>query len=696
MGIPEDIYAARLLVVDDQEANIVLLQTILDAAGYINVDTTTDPREVFGLYQRNRYDLILLDLSMPHMSGFEVMEALKPIETGGYLPVLVITAEPEHKLKALTAGAKDFITKPFDQIEVLTRIHNMVEIRLLHKRLRSHNDSLELKVEEQTSDLRAAEAQVGYLLNFDSLTGLPNRILLRDRFRRAQERLSEHGDEVLGLLIVDMSRLLSVREGLGIKIEQSLLIVIAHRLQEWAGHDDTVARYGDASFAVVAMRHGPAELAVIAGEILTALDVPFNIDGEDLHVESSVGIATCPNDGDDFDALLQAAEVSAKRVLESQSGRYQFYTPELNSSASERIKLENALRRAVERDELVLHYQPQVDLHSGEIIGLEALVRWQHPDLGLVFPGKFIGLAEETGLIVPIGEWVMREACRQNRAWQSMGLPRVPVAVNLSAKQFVRDIPDTVAAILAETGLDGRYLELELTESLSMDDPENTIQILRTLKRMGILLSIDDFGTGYSNLNYLKRFPIDKLKLDQSFVRELISDPDDLSISRAVIAMAHTLRLRVIAEGVETEGQRSLLTRNLCDEMQGYLFSKPVDATTAAGYLKERRTLSVLETAPAGQAVLLLVGEADKWQGFTALATESRPLCCLHACSIGEAFEMLATASPTMVIYDPTMPGLAEIAFPSRLQQMYPDVVGRFACDTETAMQQLGAIFPLE
>ena len=691
MGITEDIQAARLLIVDDQESNVVLLQTILEAAGYRNIDATTDPREVFDLYRRNHYDLILLDLSMPHMSGFEVMEALKPIETGGYLPVLVITAEPEHKLRALQAGAKDFITKPFDQIEVLTRIHNMVEIRLLHRRLRSQNDRLELQVEEQTSDLRAAEAQVGYLLNFDQVTGLPNRILLRDRYRRAQEQLSGRGDQVLGLLLVDLSRLLSVREGLGVKIEQSLLIVIAHRLQEWAGHDDTVARYGDVSFAVVAVRHDPAELAVAAGEILTALDGPFNIDGEALHVEASVGIATCPNDGDDFDALIQAADVSAKRALEAQSGRYQFYTPELNRSASERIKLENALRRALECDELVLHYQPQVDLHSGRIIGMEALVRWQHPELGLVFPGKFIGLAEETGLIVPIGEWVLREACRQNRAWQDAGLPRVPVAVNLSAKQFVRDVTDTVESALKDSGLEAAYLELELTESLSMDDPENTIQILRTLKRMGVILSIDDFGTGYSNLNYLKRFPIDKLKLDQSFVRELICDPDDLAISRAVIAMAHTLRLRVIAEGVETDGQRCVLARNQCDEMQGYLFSRPVEPAVAAQLLREKRTLAPSAT-PGAPAQILLVGDSGKWDSLAELAGRERALQCLQACSATQAFETLAIHMPVMVIYDPAMDGLAEIAFPVRMQQMYPDVICRLAGDTAAGLQQLDTL----
>ncbi|HTH94497.1 MAG TPA: EAL domain-containing protein, partial [Rhodocyclaceae bacterium] len=271
--------------------------------------------------------------------------------------------------------------------------------------------------------------------------------------------------------------------------------------------------------------------------------------------------------------------------------RYQFYMPEMNRSTNERLKLESALRRAIEQDELVLHYQPQADLKSGNIIGFEALLRWQHPELGLVMPGKFIGLAEETGLIVPMGEWVLREACRQSRAWTDAGLPMMPVAVNLSAKQFASDIADRVSAILAETGIDGARLELELTESLSMDKPERTIEILHALKHMGICLSIDDFGTGYSNLSYLKRFPVDKLKLDQSFVRDLAVSTEDQSIARAVIAMGHALRLKVIAEGVETEAQRQILASEACDEMQGYLFSRPVPADVCAQYLREGKRL---------------------------------------------------------------------------------------------------------
>lgn len=689
MGFAEDILSARILIVDDQEPNVTLLECMLEASGYSNVESTLDSRQVVELYDRNRYDLILLDLSMPHMNGFEVMEALKPIETGGYLPVLVITAEPAHKLQALKAGAKDFITKPFDQLEVLTRINNMLEIRLLHKRLRSYNDSLEVKVEERTSDLRAAEAKVGYLLNFDSVTGLPNRILLRDRFMRAQGRMLGMGREILGLFIVDMSRLLAIREALGIKTEQNLIIVIAHRLLEWAGHEDTVARYGDQAFAVVAVRSDPAELAAVAGEILTALDVSFNIDTEDLHVEAFVGIATYPNDGMDFDELTQAAEVSSHRALESKVERYQFYTPELNRSASDRLKLESALRRAIEHDdELVLHYQPQVDLRSGAIIGLEALIRWQHPELGLIYPGKFIGLAEETGLILPMGEWVMREACRQNHAWQAAGLPKVPVAVNLSAKQFVEGLPDKVATILAATELEAKYLEIELTESLSMDDPESTIGILRTLKAMGVCLSIDDFGTGYSNLNYLKRFPIDKLKLDQSFVRDLISDPDDLAISRAVIAMAHTLRLKIIAEGVETEGQRRLLARNGCDEMQGYLFSRPLDVATCTQYLEDKRCLAPQHVDEGTSAAMLLVCSPEKWRGVLDQHRQTPAAIFLHASSVAEAFEILAINSPTAVIYDPAVSGMAELDFSRRLQQMYPEVICLIAAKTEAGLQQ--------
>jgi diguanylate cyclase (GGDEF)-like protein len=685
-AISSRILNARILIVDDSEVNVKLLEYMLAGAGYVSVASTTDARRVFDLYDEHRYDIILLDLNMPHMDGFQVMESLKTIETEGYLPVLVVTAEPGHKLRALQAGAKDFVSKPIDQTEVLTRVHNMLEIRLMHKDLRNRNESLALQVSEQSAELRAAAEKLSYLSNFDSITGLPNRILLRDRVRRTKERLART-EEVMGFLVVELARLPLIRGSLGIKAEQGVLKEVAARLGQWIHPEDTVARFGDDSLAVVVVRSGPEGLAAAAHRIVELLDQPFHFDDQELHVEACIGIAIFPDDGTDFDFLAQAAEASMHTAMAGKAQRCLFYTPELNRQASERLKLENALRRALERDELLLHYQPQLDLASGAVIGLEALIRWQHPELGLVPPARFIGLAEDTGLILPIGEWVLLQACRQNKAWQDAGLPAIPVAVNLSSKQFSGNIASLVRTVLADTGLDPGYLELELTESLSMEDPERTVGILRELKDMGVRLSIDDFGTGYSNLNYLKRFPVDKLKLDQSFVRELISDPDDLSIARAVIAMARSLRLKVIAEGVETEGQLALLARNGCDEMQGYLFSRPIDVTACAALLRQGKSLALDRTARRPYARTLLFVDDGKNIGAAIERTlVNKGYLLLIAGSVAEAFEMLATNDVGVILCEQQMPELNGVEFLSRVKQMYPSIVGLVSSGS-TAMQ---------
>ncbi|MGV3655350.1 MAG: EAL domain-containing protein [Noviherbaspirillum sp.] len=433
------------------------------------------------------------------------------------------------------------------------------------------------------TELRMAEERVRYLSSFDSVTGLPNRNLLSDRFSLLREKTAGRG--ILGVMLIHFPRLASVRESLGSGAEHAVLLEVARRLKGWAAGGSSVARYSDESFAAIAAGREPAALLAEARKILVLLEQSFQPDGEELHLEASIGITICPDDGDDFDALARGAEIAMRRTPIGHKERCRFYTPQLDREANERFWLEGALRKAMERDELFLHYQPQADLRTGKIVGLEALLRWRHPEAGLIPPGRFIGVAEETGLILPIGQWVLRKACEQARAWQEAGLPVVPVAVNLSARQFTSGIADTVREILDETGLDPGLLELELTESVSMHDPEHTIGILRRLKEMGVSLSIDDFGTGYSNLNYLKRFPVDKLKLDQSFVRDLTTDADDLAISRAVISMAHSLRLKVIAEGVETRGQLALLAQNGCNEIQGYLLSKPVDAGACASLL---------------------------------------------------------------------------------------------------------------
>jgi PAS domain S-box-containing protein/diguanylate cyclase (GGDEF)-like protein len=441
------------------------------------------------------------------------------------------------------------------------------------------------------TELRGAEERLRYISNFDTLTGLPYRLLLRDRLRQMKAQAQGEG-QVLGFMLLGLGRMALIREALGPAAEQALVQEAAARLRAIAGAD-AVGRFSDGSFAVLALRPVAEDLAVAARRLLAAVAKPHGWESEELHLDPALGIAVFPNDGLHYDAIVQGAEAALRQSLESVGQRYAFYRPELNHGANDRFKLESALRRAIEREELVLYYQPQVDLASGAIVGAEALLRWRHPERGLVSPGVFIPLAEETGLILPMGDWVLRTACGQQRKWRDAGLPLVPVSVNLSAHQFDDQIVGTVGRALEESGIEAELLELELTESASMADADKSVALLAQLKSMGVKLSIDDFGTGYSNLNYLKRFPVDKLKLDQSFVADILGSGDDLAISRAVIAMAHGLRLTVVAEGVEEAGQLALLAEHGCDAMQGYYFSKPLPAEDFGRMLREGASLDL-------------------------------------------------------------------------------------------------------
>ena len=548
------------------------------------------------------------------------------------------------------------------------------------------------------TELRVAEEKVQYLSNFDVLTGLPNRVLLRNQSRLVKERVLASG-KLMGFLMIHCARLPLIHENLGEKAEQALLLQVSTRLKEWAATGDNLARIGDHSFAVVVVRDKAAELSVAARQILALLDEPFLFEQQELHLDAGIGITIFPNDSEDFVELAQGAEAAMRRALAGKRERYEFYRPELNRGANERFKFESALRRALSRDEFMLFYQPQVSLTTGKIIGVEALLRWQHPEFGLIAPGRFIGLAEETGLILPIGEWVLRKACEQSCAWQRAGLPKIPVAVNLSSKQFSGRIADTVREILDTTGLPPRLLELELTESLSMEDPENTIEILRTLKAMGVGLAIDDFGTGYSNLNYLKRFPVNRLKLDQSFVHDLVSDPDDLAIARAVIAMAHSLRLTVIAEGAETEAQLALLAQNGCDEVQGYFFSRPVDADACAKILRDGKSLDMCALVPQPYERTLLVVDDEVNLGAAIQRTlRNKGYKVLVTDTASRAFEILATSEVGVVLCDQRMPRMSGTEFLSRVKQMYPATV-RMVLSGYTDLQSVtdavnhGAIF---
>ena len=548
------------------------------------------------------------------------------------------------------------------------------------------------------TELRRAEESLRYLSNFDRETGLPNDVLLRDRVRQMQARVFE-GKPLLGLVLLRLTRLQVIRASLGLDAEQALLRQVAARLGELGEADLTVARTGERTFALVALRANEAELAALARDVLERMDQVFVHGDEEVHLDPCVGIALFPNDADDYDGLTQDAEAALQRALASKDERYAFYRPELNDGVYERFRFENALRRALERDELVVYYQPQASLSTGKIIGFEALLRWQHPEQGLIPPGRFIALAEETGLILAIGERVLRRACEQCCEWQRAGLRAVPVSVNLSARQFSERVVETVGRILAETGLEPWLLELELTESASMEDPQKTVDILCELKAMGVRLAIDDFGTGYSNLNYLKRFPVDRLKLDQSFVRDLTSDPDDLAIARAVVAMGHGLRLEVIAEGVETEGQLALLAQNGCDEIQGYLFGRPAPADDCARMLRDDKALDLGKLSPQPYHRTLLYVD-DEVNLLTAIrrAMRQNGYRVLVASSAREAFEILATTEVGVIVCDQRMRGMSGTEFLARVKQMYPAAV-RMVLSGYTDLQSVtdavnrGAIF---
>jgi PAS domain S-box-containing protein len=588
---------------------------------------------------------------------------------------------------------------PQIQAEWLTRSGQARSVIWSTAPLRGADGQIEVIVSTgiDVTELRGAEDRLNYVSNYDLLTGLPNPVLLRDRVRQAREQALA-GNHVIGFLLLGFGRMRMIRETLGAQAERELLLQVTRRLVA-RGANETVARYSEGTFALVAARPGVADLGLLARQLLAEMERPFVWDGENLHLDPRIGITVCPNDGDEYEALAQGAENALSRADTGAGERIEFYRPEFNQRAAARFRLESALRRAIERDEFLVHYQPQVDLRSGAIVGVEALVRWRHPELGMVPPGQFIGLAEETGLILPIGEWVLRRACEQCRAWQEAGIRVVPVSVNLSARQFSEDIRGTVRRILDETGLDPRLLELELTETASMTDPQKTFEILRQLKDMGVRLAIDDFGTGYSNLNYLKRFPVDKLKLDQSFVRDIVSDPDDLSISRAVIAMAHGLRLTVIAEGVESQGQLALLADNGCDEMQGFFFSRPVPPEVCEGLLRDdaRLDLGLLQRVPYARTLLYVDDEVNLLAAVRR-ALRHKGYVVLSAGSAAEAFEILATTEVGVILCDQRMPGMDGPVFLARVRHMYPEVT-RMVLSGYTDLQSVtdavnhGAIF---
>ena len=434
------------------------------------------------------------------------------------------------------------------------------------------------------------EEMIRHLAYFDALTGLPNRMLFNDRLAQALAHSRRRGARGLAIMFLDLDRFKTINDTLGHGAGDDLLRTAAARVTSALREEDTVARLGGDEFLFLLPELDDVEDAArVARKVLAELAEPFAIQGHELHVTGSLGITMFPFDAADAEGLIRNADTALYRAKEQGGNRYQLYSPAMNAIAFKRLVLENSLRHAIERDELTLHYQPFVSLKDGTFVGVEALIRWMHPELGLVSPEEFIPLAEETGLIVQLTHWVLHTACSQMKTWQDAGIELQTMSVNVSARRFsTSDLPRTVSAALAATGLDGRFLCLELTESVMMENAEETIATLEELKKLGVRISIDDFGTGYSSLSYLKRLPIDTLKIDQSFVRNIPADTDDAAIAMLIISMAHSLKLSVVAEGVETEEQmRSLQSQN-CDVMQGYLVSRPLTGADMTAMLAGR------------------------------------------------------------------------------------------------------------
>ncbi|WP_296805271.1 EAL domain-containing protein [Thiocapsa sp.] len=723
-----------ILIVDDAPENLGVLSGVLLPEYVVRV-ANSGARALQVAATLPLPDLVLLDVMMPDLDGYEVIKRLKADPMTREIPVIFVTAlnANEDEYRGLALGAVDYIGKPVKPAIVLARVRAHLELKQARDRLRDENVRLEADVERrshqreqillsvgegicgtdahgdiifinpaaaamlgdarealigrdahatfhlprcdagpETSDtcplcaclcgghaihrregcfrrkdgsvleveltcqpMRENGALIGAVTsfrdigerkryiaeiehksNFDALTGLPNRNLLTDRIAQGIARCRETGT-FLAVVLINLDRFKAVNESLGHAAGDNLLQEAARRFAAVTPGDGTLARNEGDEFVVVVDTENAETVTRLARELLGGLSEPCRLADRQFFLTASLGVAIYPRDGGNSETLLHNAGAAMTRAKHAGGNLMKFYAAEMNARALERLDLENGLRHAIEQDELVLHYQPQVSLSTGAIIGAEALVRWQHPQRGLVPPVEFIPIAEQSDLILALGEWVLRTACAQNRAWRESGLPPITVGVNLSARQFTsQNIAGMTGRVLRETGLPGDALELELTETILMADTDAFTRATEGLKALSISLSIDDFGTGFSSLAYLRRFSINRLKIDQSFVRGLREDSSSAAIARAIISLSHRLGLSVIAEGVETRAQLAFLYTNDCDEMQGYLFSRPIPAEAFETLLREGRELALpkpVETEPfRGEATLTRLGPTGR------------------------------------------------------------------------------------
>jgi len=692
----------KVLVVDDDLAGLLMASEALTSAGF-EVIEAEDGLEAVEQFDKHHPDLVVMDVVMPRMNGFDSCALIRKSEGGEHVPILMITGldDVDSIQKAYEAGATDFVTKPINffllpyrirymmrsaknaddlrasqirldkaqriaklghwewlldndafiwsnecenilqspslgdeldgfletiheddrslvasvlerarsdsgrfNLEFRTLANKQDNIRIIHVEAEPESDNHMVGTIQDITERTNAEEQIHNLAYFDLVTGLPNRAHLYDMISLSLKRGAKQSSK-FALLFLDLDHFKQVNDTLGHNAGDLLLRQVSSRLKEAVRKTDgvsrseentsktpteAIARLGGDEFVVLIDQVDRVEdAAYIARRICKSLAKSFNLDGNEVRITTTIGISLFPEDGEDADKLLKHADVAMYHAKEQGRNGYQFYSQSIHQLALERFALERDLRKALETDGLYLEYQPKIALKNNELTGLEALVRWNHPERGSVSPADFIPLAEETGLIVPIGEWVLETACEQMVKWMEAGIPPFIMAVNCSSIQLVRtDMASVIKTVLENTGLNPAYLEIELTESLLLENVEEGINILQALKDLGLHVSIDDFGTGFSSLSYLKRLPVDKLKIDQSFIKDLTTDPGDAAIVTSMITLAHNLELTVIAEGVENTEQLGFLRAERCDEIQGYLVSRPMPGDTFSDWLLER------------------------------------------------------------------------------------------------------------
>jgi diguanylate cyclase (GGDEF)-like protein len=581
----------NVLIIDDDEQIRNLLKDLLSPT--INCATVGSAEEALTILNSINFNLVISDINMGGISGLDLVPLV--LEKTPDTVVLMISGQQtiDSAIEAMRAGAFDYITKPLDLRHVETAVGRALSHHLLLVQKRLYENHLEELVEERT-------AQIEHLAYYDKLTDLPNRVLFADRCAQALA-IAQHNQNLVAVLLVSIDRFKKVTESLGHAAGDVVLTEAASRLQCCVSHGDTVARFEGDEFALLVTHVTEADyLTDITRAISEMFKAPFHLDDQEVYLTTSIGISMFPFNGADCSVIMRNALAALYRAKKQGGNNYQFYAADMNSLALKRLKMEHSMRRGIENQEFITYYQPVVNLASGEVVGSEALVRWQHPELGLLPPARFIGLAEDTGLILDIGEFVMRAACASTRAWQDRGFGRLQIAVNISARHFQqKNFLERLVEILDETGLDPTCLGLELTETSIMENTKSAGKLLEQIRKLGVTVAIDDFGTGYSSLSYLKRLPIDTVKLDRSFVMGAATDPDDAALVMAIVTLAHNLRLRVIAEGVETDEQVTFLRLLGCDEAQGYLFGKPMPPEVFESLLAvdPKRKLPVLSTS---------------------------------------------------------------------------------------------------